>query len=93
VMVRTSPEGQELAKRPGEVVARVCVDCLEKTEGDPDVDCQNVKIASNGAVQEWAGDGALGEDEDLKWVGVLCSLYISIDLATPAMERSNVGEQ
>jgi hypothetical protein len=60
-VVRAGPEGQEVAKRPGEVVARVGVDGLEETEGDPDV-------------EEWAGDGSLGEDEDLERVGVLGGL-------------------
>jgi hypothetical protein len=74
VVVRAGPEGQEVAKRPGEVVARVGVDGLEETEGDPDVDGEDVQVVAEEAVEEWAGDGSLGEDEDLERVGVLGGL-------------------
>lgn len=73
-MVRASPEGQEVAERPGEVVARVRIDGLEETEGDPDVDGEDVEVVAEEAVEEWAGNGSLGKDEDLERVGVFRGL-------------------
>lgn len=71
VVVCAGPERQEVSERPGEVVARVGVDGLEESERDPDVHRQDVQVLSEEAVEERAGDGALGEDEDLERVGVL----------------------
>lgn len=70
-MVCSCPEREEVAQRPGEVVARVCVDGLEETERDPDVDGEDVEVVAEEAVEEWSGDGSLGEDHDLKRVCVL----------------------
>lgn len=74
VVVGTSPEGEEVAKGPREVVSRVRVNGLEETEGDPNVDCQDVEVIAEEAVEERARNGALGKDEDLERVGVLGSL-------------------
>lgn len=71
VVIGARPERQEVSQRPGEVVSGVGVDGLEQSESDPDVHRQDVQVLSEETVQEGTGDGSLGEDEDLKRVGVL----------------------
>ena len=73
VVVRAGPERQEMSKGPREVVARVGVNGLEESERDPDVHRQDVQVLSEEAVEEGAGDGSLGKDEDLERMGVLGS--------------------
>ena len=74
VVVSAGPEGEKVAERPGKVVARVRVDGLEETEGDPKVDGENVQVLAEEAVKEGARDRALRKDKDLERVRVLGSL-------------------
>lgn len=71
VVVGSGPEWEEVPERPREVVTRVSVDSLAETKSDPDVDGEDVQILSEKTVEERAGDGSLGENEDLQGVGVL----------------------
>ena len=48
VVVGTSPDGDELAQAPGEIVPAVGIDGLEQTEHDPDVHGQKVEVAGDG---------------------------------------------
>ena len=74
VVVGSSPEGENVTERPGEVVARVRVDCLEQPEADPDVDGEDVEVRSSETVEERSGDGPQREDQDFEGMGVLRSL-------------------
>lgn len=56
-MVRTSPEREEVTKRPGEVVAGVGIHRLPQSEGNPDVNGEDVQVGSEVTPQEWSGDG------------------------------------
>jgi hypothetical protein len=73
VVIGSSPEWEDVSKRPREVVSRVSIDCLTESESDPEVNGEDVKILSEEAVKEGTGDGTLGEDEDFEWVGVFSS--------------------
>lgn len=42
MVLGTGPERQEMVQTPGELVARVGVDCLEQTEHNPDVHGEDV---------------------------------------------------
>ena len=77
VVVGTGPEGEEVSEGPGEIVTGVGIDGLEKTKGDPEVDCQDVEVLSEEAVEERSRNGALSEDEDFEGVGVFSGLAIS----------------
>lgn len=59
-------------ERPGEFIAGVRVDGLEKTQHDPDVHGEDVKILGDGAPQDGATDRAETEDHDFDWRGVFC---------------------
>ena len=52
-------------------VARVRVDGLEETEGDPDVHGDDVEVAAERAVKQRASDRTSTEDHDLSGVRVL----------------------
>jgi len=52
MMVSTRPEGKDMLEGPGEVVAGVGIDSLEKTEGDPDVHGENVQVLGKVTVQQ-----------------------------------------
>ena len=52
-------------------VAGVRVDGLEETEGDPDVDDDDVQVVRGRGVDEGSGDGARCEDQDFERVRVL----------------------
>ena len=72
VVVSTGPDGKEVVKRPGELVAGVRVDGLEDTQGDPDVHGQDVQVLGDGAPQDWAADRAETEDHDFNGRCVFC---------------------
>jgi hypothetical protein len=70
MVVCTCPEGNKVTKRPREIVTRVSVNGLEETKRDPDVDGEDVEIATENAVEEWTAYGSHSEDEDLNRVRV-----------------------
>ena len=74
MVICTSPEWDELSKRPGKVIPRVGVDSLEQTQGDPNIYGENVEVLTEKTVEEWTRDGTLCEDEDFERVSVLGSL-------------------
>lgn len=61
------------ASRAEHTVTGVCVDSLEQTKRDPDVDGDDVEILAEPAVKQGAGDGARAEDHDFRGVRVLRS--------------------
>lgn len=71
VVVGAGPDGQEVSQTPGEVVARVGVDGLEQTQDDPHVHGEQVEVTGEGDPEDWAADGADGEEHDLNRGGVL----------------------
>lgn len=52
-------------------VTAVRINGLEETESDPDVDGEDVQVATEHGVQDGANNRAGAEDEDLCRVGVL----------------------
>ena len=73
VVLGTSPEGKEVVKRPGELVAGVCIDGLEEAEDDPDVHGQDVKVLGDGAPDDRDTDGTETQAHDFNRRGVLGS--------------------
>lgn len=71
VVFGASPDGQEVSQAPGEVVAGVGIDGLEKTENNPDVHSEQVEIARDGDPEDRATNGSKGEDHNLDRRGVL----------------------
>lgn len=76
-------------------VSAVRIDGLEETEGDPDVDGEDVQVAAEHGVQDGADNRAGAEDEDLCGVGVLsgeterCRVLV-VDLVDVLVEGSPV---
>lgn len=70
VVVCATPERDDVLQGPREIVPAVRVNRLEKTEGDPDVDAEDVQIGPEEAVEQGSTDGAGAEDEDFERVGV-----------------------
>lgn len=89
VVVGTGPEGEEVSKRPREVVARMSVDCLPKTKSDPNVDGEDVKVIPEYSVQEWSRDRSLREDQNFKRMGIFGGLY-DIKRRTQEMKKMRV---
>ena len=51
----------------------MCVDGLEKTKGDPNVDSEDVQVAAEHAVEDGAKDSSSSKDEYLCWMRILSS--------------------
>lgn len=81
VVSGTSPDREEVAQTPGEVVATVRVDSLEKTEGDPGVHGEKVELASDGKEDDRAADNTNSEEGGFDGRSVLSG----------ETERSRVG--
>jgi hypothetical protein len=73
VVFSASPEGKEMVKRPGELVARMCVNGLEEAEDDPDVHGQDVEILGDGAKHDRDTNGTETQAHDFDWRGVFGS--------------------
>lgn len=81
VVVGAGPDGQEVAETPGEVVAAVGVDGLEKTEDNPGVHGDKVELTSNGEDDKRASNDTDAEESGFDGRSVLSS----------ETERSRVG--
>jgi hypothetical protein len=73
VMVGTSPDGEEMMKRPWELISGVRIDSLEKAENDPEVHGEDMKVASQPAEQDWGANSSESENHDFNRRGVLGS--------------------
>lgn len=73
VVLSASPEGKEVVERPGELVARVCVDGLEETEDDPDVHGQDVEVLGDCAPHDGNTNGTETQAHDFNGRCVLSS--------------------
>lgn len=73
VVLGASPEGKEVVERPGELVARVCVNGLEKAKDDPDVHGQDVEVLGDSAPHDGDTNGAEAQSHDFNWRSVLGS--------------------
>lgn len=71
VVVGTGPDGEEVAQAPGEVVAAVGVDGLEKTEGDPDVHGEQVELAGEGKEDDGRSDDTNTKETSLDGRSIL----------------------
>lgn len=71
VVVSTSPEGEDVTKRPGEVVTAVGVDGLEEAEDDPEVHGHKVEVVGDQSPDNGAADNAETEEHDFDGRGVL----------------------
>jgi len=95
VVLSASPEGQEVVERPGELVARVCVDGLEEAKDDPDVHGQDVEISGDGAPHDGNTNGTEAQAHDFNWRGVLSgetegSRVLMVDLVNGLVEGTPV---
>ena len=79
----------------GRTVAGVRVNGLEETEGDPDVDRDDMEVVAERAVEDGAADRTSAEDHDLRGVRVLsreperCRVLV-VDLVDVLVERAPV---
>lgn len=94
-MVGSSPKGDPVAKRNGEIITRVGVNGLEQSQDDPNVNGQNVQVGSEQTVEKGSTDGAHTEDQDFQWVSVLGgqtkgSRIFVVHLVNVLVERSIV---
>lgn len=81
VVLGTSPEGEDVAQAPGEVVTAVGIDGLEKTENDPKVHGDEVKIASDAKEDDGRSDDSDSEE----------SCFDGRSILSSETERSGVG--
>lgn len=81
VVMSTSPDGEDVAQTPGEVIAAVRVDGLEKTENDPGVHGEEVELASNSKEDNWASNDTNSEESSFNGRSILSG----------ETERSGVG--
>jgi hypothetical protein len=81
VVGSTGPDGKEVAQTPGEVVAAVRVDGLEKTEDDPGVHGEEVELAGDGKENNGAPDDTNSEE----------SCFDGRSVLSGETERSRVG--
>lgn len=58
VVVCTGPEREEMMKTPWELITAVGINSLEQTQDNPDVHCQNVQFAGEGAPENGAANGS-----------------------------------
>lgn len=65
VVVGTSPEGQDVAQAPGEVVAGVGIDGLEQTEHNPQVHGDQVHVLGDGDPDDGGSDNTETQEHDL----------------------------
>ncbi len=73
----------------------MCVDGLEETESDPDVDRENVEVTAEHSVEDRAEDGTSAQDKHLSGMRVLSSKtkgrrVLMVDLVYVLVERSPV---
>lgn len=95
VVIGAGPEGQEVVQAPGELVARVSVNSLEKTENDPNVHGQDVQFAGNGAPENGRADSAEAKDHDFDRGSVFCGKtegcrILVVNLVDVLVERTPV---
>ncbi len=84
-----------MLKRPGEIVAAVSIDGLEKAEGDPDVHRKDVEVSPEHGVEDGTENGAGAEDEDFGGVRIFGgetegSGVLVVDLVDMFIERAPV---
>lgn len=72
VVIRTRPEGDNVVKTPGELVAGMRVDGLEETADDPEVHGKDVKVLCNGAPDDRCSDCAETKHHDFDRRSVFC---------------------
>lgn len=73
VVLRTRPEGKEVAQAPREVIARVRVDSLEQTENDPHIHGEQVQVTSNRHPQDGTADSTNSQQHNLDRRSILGS--------------------
>lgn len=82
MVISTSPEGDKVASRPREVVARVTINGLEETAGDPEEHGKHMKlpitramkvVSFNEMVDEGTTNGTKTENRSFQRMGVFSS--------------------
>ena len=71
VVLGAGPERQKVVQAPGELVAAVGIDGLEKTDDDPDVHGQEVEVLGDGAPHDGYTDSSETQNHDLNGRGIL----------------------
>jgi len=66
MIIRPGPEWHKMTQRPGKVVSRMRIDRLEESQGDPNVNRENMQIFSEETVEKRSADSALRENEYLR---------------------------
>lgn len=68
--IGTSPEGQELAQAPREIVTTVSVNGLEETENNPQIHGEKVQVTRDGCPHYWSSDNTKPQKHYFNWRGV-----------------------
>ncbi len=76
-------------------ITAVSVDGLEETESNPNIDGEDVEVATEPAVEQRSGEGSGAKDEDFSGVSVLGgqterSRVLVVDLVNVLVERTPV---
>jgi len=84
-------------KRPGEVISRMSINSLEKTESDPYVDGDDMKVWLEPAVEQRSENCAHAEDHDFERVGIFRSQtewrrVFMVELVNMLVEQGRVEE-
>lgn len=69
-MLCTCPERQEVMQAPGKFITAVSVNGLEQATHNPEVHCENMQVASDGAPDDWGAHSTEAQDHDFDWRGV-----------------------
>jgi hypothetical protein len=60
-------------RKTARTIATVCVNGLEQAQRDPNIDSENMEVASKVTIEHGSSDRPSAKDEHLSGVGVLCS--------------------
>lgn len=98
VVLGSSPEWDEVVKRPWELVSGVSVDSLEKTEDNPDVHGDDMEVSSESTPDDWDTDGSETKSHnfnrrgefsgDSKWGGVLVVEFVNTTVERTPVEST-----
>jgi hypothetical protein len=93
VVLRSSPEWQEVVQAPREFVTAVRINSLEQTANNPNVHSQDVQLAGNQNPQDGNTDCASTEEHDFDWRSIFGSetkrrRVLVVDLVDALVQRT-----
>lgn len=93
MMFSSGPERKEVVQAPGELVATVSIDSLEKTANDPEIHCQDVELTCDKNPDDGAKNSTKSQNHDFDWRRVFSgkaewSRVLVVDLVDVLVERA-----